>query len=413
MPKRCSNCGAESQTPGAQFCTACAGPLIEVPSAEAAPGYGPTPGGMVAPETEEAPVPGLPCPHCTSFVEVPWPDRCPVCGERLETRPLDELPSAPLAIRVSDAAALAATILLAGALDAAVFRLITRLAPEGGLLRDMFLPTGLARVVPVAITFLFIWCLLQAAWRGLVLWGQRRYPGKQLRADWLQTLRAGRIPTEPKSLERRGRGAIHRSWWVGRLATAVTQWASTRSSLQVGPALEQHSALDAEAVHSNYSLLRLAIWAMPILGFIGTVVGITLAVQAFSQFLGGEVNDVDSVRTQLMDVTRGLSYAFLTTMHGLVAALLAMFVASVAEKVEGDVLSEADRWALEELAPALAHGAGTRGRGDTWEGASVGDVFERLGQLSEQLSELTRRIGAFGSPGGGTGAGSGSAGGAG
>ncbi|MBM3499767.1 MAG: hypothetical protein FJX74_13990 [Armatimonadetes bacterium] len=391
MTRKCVKCGTEARLGGAAFCTKCGGELTDLavsPTPES-PTSGPTAVAAppVEPPEEEAPTPGLPCPYCQGLVNVPWPDRCPFCEQPLETRSLGELPPPPLALRVSDATALVVTLLLAVVLDVAVFRLVERLAPQGSLVRDMFLPEGLARSVPIAITFLFVWCILQAIWRTWAVWAHRRYPGAQLRSDWLQTLRAGRIPRDPASLERlRGR-ALRRSWWVGRLSTAVAQWMSTRNPAQVGEAIERHSALDADAVRSNHSLLRLAIWAMPILGFIGTVVGITLAVQAFSRFLGGEVNDVEAVRKQLMDVTRGLSYAFLTTMHGLVAALVAMFVASIVEKAEGDALTEADRYALEELVPAIAYGA--RARSQHGDDAALAEVLERLDQLSEQMSRLT------------------------
>ena len=75
--------------------------------------------------------------------------------------------------------------------------------------------------------------------------------------------------------------------------------------------LRHQSDLDVDTAASGYRTVKLFIWAMPILGFIGTVVGISLAVGGFSDFLtaGVSIDEIDSVTAKLGEVAGGLSSA--------------------------------------------------------------------------------------------------------
>ena len=81
---------------------------------------------------------------------------------------------------------------------------------------------------------------------------------------------------------------------------------------------------------AGYRTVKLFIWAMPILGFIGTVLGISLAVGGFSDFLTTNVSidQVDEVTAQLGEVASGLSFAFDTTLLGLLGGLIASVASS-------------------------------------------------------------------------------------
>jgi hypothetical protein len=67
-------------------------------------------------------------------------------------------------------------------------------------------------------------------------------------------------------------------------------------------------------VQSSYTLSNVFIWAIPILGFIGTVIGIGQAVGAFSGSLD-QAQDISLLKKSLNDVTGGLATAFDTTLH--------------------------------------------------------------------------------------------------
>lgn len=77
---------------------------------------------------------------------------------------------------------------------------------------------------------------------------------------------------------------------------------------------------DEGQVEGSYTLLRGFVWAIPVLGFIGTVLGLSTALGSFGSVLDSAEN-MDRMRDALRSVTGGLSTAFETTLLGLVAAL--------------------------------------------------------------------------------------------
>ena len=90
-------------------------------------------------------------------------------------------------------------------------------------------------------------------------------------------------------------------------------------------------------VENSYSLLRFITWAIPILGFLGTVVGITGAIQ--------NVNPESlSSNDGLSGVTSGLSTAFNATALALSLTMVLMFISFLVERLEQGVLEQVDRY---------------------------------------------------------------------
>ena len=74
-------------------------------------------------------------------------------------------------------------------------------------------------------------------------------------------------------------------------------------------------------IDGGYVSVKGFIWAIPVLGFIGTVLGLTEAIGRFGGVLGAQGSDLKTITTQLTQVIGGLDTAFITTGEGLVAAL--------------------------------------------------------------------------------------------
>jgi len=118
--------------------------------------------------------------------------------------------------------------------------------------------------------------------------------------------------------------------------------------VQRGHELFRHqSEIDSDTVASEYSSVRLFVWAMPIIGFIGTVVGISMSVGSFSSFLGGSIDDIEMVKRELAKVSTGLSYAFDTTLLGLSTAVLTMTLSAFVQKREERFLNDLDLLCLQ------------------------------------------------------------------
>lgn len=150
------------------------------------------------------------------------------------------------------------------------------------------------------------------------------------------------------------------SFLVNRVLRGLEHFRVLKSSSEVSNRLQSQSEIDATAVDSSYTILKVFIWAIPILGFIGTVIGISAAVGGFS---GGmdKAQDISALKESLGSVTGGLSTAFDTTLVALVMSMLVMFPSSSMQKSEEDLLNWVDEYCNENLLKRLKesdHGGG-------------------------------------------------------
>ena len=72
------------------------------------------------------------------------------------------------------------------------------------------------------------------------------------------------------------------SFLLNRVVRALEHFRVRKNTPEVASFLSSQSEIDAGAAESSYTLLNVFIWAIPILGFIGTVIGIGTAVGGFS-----------------------------------------------------------------------------------------------------------------------------------
>ncbi len=95
------------------------------------------------------------------------------------------------------------------------------------------------------------------------------------------------------------------------------------------------------ALEASYSVPRILVWAIPILGFIGTVIGISNAVSGFSGFLS-EAADIEQIKQGIGTVTNGLAIGFDTTLLALCLSVLVMIPLVFAERLESRLLLAID-----------------------------------------------------------------------
>jgi biopolymer transport protein ExbB/TolQ len=130
--------------------------------------------------------------------------------------------------------------------------------------------------------------------------------------------------------------------YLGRRVAAVLDFVHSRGSAQqLDDQLRSLSDNDALTVDSSYSLLRFINWAIPILGFLGTVLGITGAISGVTP---------EKLERDLSQVTDGLATAFDTTALALVLTMILMFVLFIVERLEQSVLQSVDQFVDDELA---------------------------------------------------------------
>ncbi len=347
----------------------------------------------------EAPAAGeMACPHCGR----PNP-RKPGAGAIVDCGHCDRSYAQPRPLPLGSATQRAGNAILArsptdvsmrlSAVGAAVLTVLFYVAVvtplAGSYVAELF---GARGWVPYVISWLSLWAGVLLVVKARLLAWQRRALALDLLPDeidvrvtpgnaepfraHLQDVAARELP--PSQL---GPLAAPRSFLVERLDRALERFRMRGSSEDVVEQLMGQAQLDQQAVESSYTMIRVFIWAIPLLGFIGTVVGISAAVAGFSDSVAQAV-DLEVMKQSIGTVTTGLGVAFDTTLLALVMSIVIMFPTSLLQKAEEDFLSRVEAYCDERLGRRLQEGgaaneSGTRG-------------------LQEQIAQLAVHIEALG-----------------
>lgn len=116
--------------------------------------------------------------------------------------------------------------------------------------------------------------------------------------------------------------------------------------------LDSLAGNDEDAMASSYSLLKGLLWAIPVLGFIGTVQGLSKAIGEFGGAMA-EASNIDKLIPTLQGVTGGLSTAFDTTFVALVAALAIQLLLVIVRKSEEEMMSKTRSYCQKHLVGRL------------------------------------------------------------
>jgi biopolymer transport protein ExbB/TolQ len=100
------------------------------------------------------------------------------------------------------------------------------------------------------------------------------------------------------------------------------------------------STADADdlRIENSYTVVRGFIWAIPVLGFIGTIVGLTETIGKFGSVFNHETGKANI--EEMMKAMGGLDTAFYTTGIALVAALIIHLILTFIRKADDDLLDE-------------------------------------------------------------------------
>jgi biopolymer transport protein ExbB/TolQ len=126
---------------------------------------------------------------------------------------------------------------------------------------------------------------------------------------------------------------------LNRIERALSNLHNIGGVSDVSTILRSQAENDENQIASSYTMVSGVVWAIPVLGFIGTVQGLSLAVGNFGKTLQAGA-EVSRLKDSLLGVTGGLSTAFETTLVGLVAALVIQLYLSFLQQKETDFLDE-------------------------------------------------------------------------
>ncbi|MBM4101327.1 MAG: MotA/TolQ/ExbB proton channel family protein, partial [Phycisphaerae bacterium] len=123
----------------------------------------------------------------------------------------------------------------------------------------------------------------------------------------------------------------------------------------VGAVLDSQADNDASTIDSSYTALRALIWTIPVLGFIGTVIGLGTAIGSFTDVIagGGGAEAAGNIRETLSPVVGGLATAFNTTLVALVAAVGIQLFSTFVYKLEEDLLDDCAKYCTDHITSRL------------------------------------------------------------
>jgi hypothetical protein len=125
-----------------------------------------------------------------------------------------------------------------------------------------------------------------------------------------------------------------------RLQAAVEHVFRKGSAQDLDDELKYLADVDATRQHNSYALFRVIIWAIPILGFLGTVIGITMALNGVRP---------EAMEESMNQVATGLGVKFDTTALALSMSMILMFLHFFVDRWENSLLEEVDRRTEGEL----------------------------------------------------------------
>jgi biopolymer transport protein ExbB/TolQ len=163
---------------------------------------------------------------------------------------------------------------------------------------------------------------------------------------------------------------------LGRRVASVLDFVVSRDSTDgLDDQMRALADNDIMAFEGSYALIRFITWAIPILGFLGTVLGITAAIHGVTP---------DVLEHDLNQVTDGLALAFDATAVALALTMTTMFINFLVERLEEGVLLRVDAYVDRHLAHRFERGG--------FEGPGVGEELRRGNQaLLRATEQLVQR----------------------
>ena len=152
------------------------------------------------------------------------------------------------------------------------------------------------------------------------------------------------------------------SLMVNRIRKALELFENRQVNGEVSTMMSNQSNIDGARIGGSYTLVKVFIWAIPILGFIGTVIGLSDAIAQFKGVMSPEaVKDPTLLMKSMGGVTAGLATAFDTTLLALIYSIILSLPMSSLQKLEEDTLTNVDAYCNENFLPRLNDGSGAAG----------------------------------------------------
>ncbi len=190
-----------------------------------------------------------------------------------------------------------------------------------------------------ACFILMFWALAIMAYKGVVTIRQRTL----LQLDLIPLAEGVKIlPEDTRELSRQiqalpphqGRALLPRA-----LLAALHRFSTTRNIQDAAEATRAYCTAEAERLESELSMIRYIAWAIPSVGFIGTVRGIGQALGQAHKAIEGDI----------FEVTTSLGVAFNSTLIALLISIVLMFLLHQLQSLQEHYVLDTEAYCEEKM----------------------------------------------------------------
>ena len=194
-----------------------------------------------------------------------------------------------------------------------------------------------------ACFILMLWALAIMAYKSIVTIRHRSL----LQKDLIPLAEAVRIlPEDTRSLSRQIQALPphQRNALLPRaLLAGLQRFSTTRNIQDVASATHAYCTAEAERLETELSMIRYIAWAIPSVGFIGTVRGIGQALGQAHKAIEGDI----------FDVTTSLGVAFNSTLIALLISIVLMFLLHQLQSLQEHYVLDTEAYCEEKLTRRL------------------------------------------------------------
>lgn len=169
-----------------------------------------------------------------------------------------------------------------------------------------------------------------------------------------------------------------------RVEQALQRVHMTSSTTGVNELLESLSSADEAIVVNSFAPFQFMLYVLPVLGFIGTVMGVGRSIFSFAALMSGSATEGATFAVTSADlsfIAGQLGVAFDTTLLALVLAAIGVLLTTVQRKREEDFLTRVDLYCIEHVLNRIRE-----------DDPAIGQLREALREVPERISPLMSAI---------------------
>ena len=212
----------------------------------------------------------------------------------------------PRVLRLSDQSKTAFTTGFAIVLGLSTSFFCFRMSPESSMIHKTFDPRSTNSIIPVIIFCLFFWGVSVCYLRILTNKAYENNSAQSVLHDVMQLMSVNAdISYLSKYLNI---PSVTFSPLLRKIRILVDQWIISPGLENSDVVLSTQISIENDLIQREYSKLKVIIWALPVLGLIGTVLGIADAVGGFADFLGQDISEVAKIRQKVATSLPGFHF---------------------------------------------------------------------------------------------------------